>query len=1072
MDQKDRKRQRSPVNTPDNTPEKTLAKNAPKLSPSRRTMKRQRRSKEKQFDLKEQQIISKKEEQQVLKKNFVKINQPEIMEYNYNENSINTFLKTYFLVIQLNNMIIDELNELFDIKLKPTKYYSLPNMQRSSLKKRSKSKSMSKKKRTFPNSAPGVLENNYNMFDLKKQNQQNENIPMEEETPPEISQPLKRQRIDNNQDLIKNVAMTGGSQSNCEKLISWCLEYGIPDTLHDFGKNRNYVFPSKAQKIEGKTFANLFLEKTKEFLQPLYAEYFNDKNNVDKYKVLLNDPLYSIYSKNPHDFEEESKTQYLLGLLCKEKVNNIQYYFTDSTIPESWSAEKKQYFNENKPNTVGDAFYNVVKDYEYYIFDACLFVYKEPNFKGTGINKIETLSNLWDPFGSTNYKIDDVWDGNTKGQELGLSFKREEEFTQKNQEKYKMPNEIIYDSVYKKTNDSVEKSFYDETYDIFLNKNCLESYGIEIKLRLKEYSDKNNEKFCKISMIFTEPSIGGIIGKTIRNGIENGIFDIDGGFSVTVLSYGLLYIETDNTIDVPLKQRDYFGKLKEIIDFVRTILINKGIDKETTDNLLYRMITRFKSTGDHGTANATKILNNDLNKSTLYLTGDQLAYVYSITNETPTLFRFYNGKGGSSADDDGDTQEACDRVHFVGLYTGNTNEIELMQQKYMYVESFFKDPQISNLENTNAGSTSIPEKITILTEINEKIKALLNGLFKRDSLENKNNEYAEGVKKIELTRLLQEITGSILIENIQSTIDTFKMLNPDSLKTELENMKKYIDLLKELRSYFIIDKNFDSYKENMYAKIKEQIKDFNEIFKINTDDILNSKQTTGRSMRPDFGHIYEFGINGLLSSFKGKDFNSFVDGIKSVPVDERQSKTGSGNVTFLDKVINARKNLDMRYKKLEEYIEKELFLSSNLLKQYANSIFDEYKTALKEKTEKIEKTEKSVRDHIIRLFFDTPLSNLEMFSTKNDEKQLERKRKDEEKAAAKATKDAEKAAAKALKTAKTAKTAKTGPIVSFVKTANQKLKNVFSSVGSKSKKTTGGKRSLSKKITLKKRISK
>ena len=87
------------------SPENIVVKNEPSLSPNRRTMKRPRRSKEKQFNSKELQQRSKEKqvnlnppnktpENIVVKKNFVKINQPEIMQYNYNENSIKTFLKT------------------------------------------------------------------------------------------------------------------------------------------------------------------------------------------------------------------------------------------------------------------------------------------------------------------------------------------------------------------------------------------------------------------------------------------------------------------------------------------------------------------------------------------------------------------------------------------------------------------------------------------------------------------------------------------------------------------------------------------------------------------------------------------------------------------------------------------------------------------------------------------------------------------------------------------------------------------------------------------------------------------
>ena len=943
--------------------------------------------------------------------NIIAPTRSDIIKYNYDEYSIKTFLKTQYLTIQLNNIITSELKKLFHIKLNKPKATSYTEKRKTS-----KRRSTYKKKKSLPISAPANLENvNYNIASQKSFNQNENNssyVPMEQDS--------------NNQN--NNNIMKGGSQSECESLISWCLEYGIPDTLHDFGKSRNSIFPSAGKGYQGKIFSNIFLDKTKEFLQPIYQTKFQDTSPD---KVLMKDPLYSIYSNNPYDFEEDSKTQYLLGLLCKEKVDNIQYYFTNAAIPETWSKEKKEFFgrDDNIPKEDGPTFYNMVKDYQYYIFDACLFIYKEADFKKTGIDKINTLSNLWDPLGSTKYAKTDIWDGNDNGIRLGLSFEIE-----------MIQGQTICNSVY--TKNGSKKSFYDETYDMFLNKNCLETYGIQIKLRLKEYIE-NNDSFYKIVMIFTKPD---------GSRYNDGMFDIDGGFSVSVLSNGLLYIEKDynNTEPQNIKKDDPFMKLKEIINFVRDILRNSIGDESIVKNLLYVMITRFKSTGDHGTANATKILNNELEKSTLYLTGDQLAYVYSITNEIPTLFRFYNGKG--SSDDDND-KDSCDieRVHFVGLYTGNTNEFNLLKQKYTYIESFFGDSNF-NVFTEGDMNISISEKVRILMDTNLNLKNAFKIIFNNIETQTPDRQNKQNIQTI-----LSNIPKSIFINDIETTIDNMQNLDPNYSKESIAEIKTYIDKLKELRSYFFMEKHFESYKENLLLKVKEQIEDYKRIVKINTDDILNKNKTEGRSRREDFGYIFEFGLSGFFNMFKNKNLDQFVEMTKKMQVDERETKKGQINVSFLDKIIDVKKNMELRFIKMQSYVENELFVSSETFKEYTHIIFEQYKQILREKTRVIKKTENTVVEHVMTLFFDTPLSNLEKYGTKKEEAKLEADKKKQEKELLKeqlkATKKLEKELKEQIKLTNASKKPKS--TTKKIQKALSKVVSIFT--GQKNNEQQGGK---------------
>lgn len=821
----------------------------------------------------------------------MKINEHSMKQQNYEEIFANTFLKTQYVTIELTKIINEELTELFD---------NLPLMEIF----------------TAENNIKGYLKASVNRSILSSKSQPNiyrENAITKRKrslgTNSNSSRTSKKRKMNS----IEKV-FTGGD-INCQDNMIWCLEYGIPDTLHDFGKSRNYIFPSNAIGSQNKSFSSLFLQKAIEFLQNNYKEQFN----LSKEQLFNKDVLFPIYEKTPMNFEEESKTKYLLGFLC-DKIDNISYYFSEDQIPESWNEQKRAFFVENKPNRLNSSFFDIVKNYQYYILDACMTVQKETQFKDN-IKQIKSLCNLWDPAGAGS--VETIDDGN---EDLGLLLV---------QEPY---NTNIFNSVVR---NSTQISFYDGTYDRLLNKFCLEKYGIYFKLRL---AFQNNNYM--IAIIINTPTI------------QNNVFILEnGGFSVKVLSAGLYYIETnDKKVLNDKRQQASLNKLIEIINFVKNNLTN--VTNTEKQKLLYILITRFKSTGDHGSAIATKFVNEILKKPTIYLTGDQLAYVYSICQSVPTLFRFFNGKGDDDDDDDdgeNDTNgESCsvDRTHFLGLYSGNTNEIELTRYKYITIKSFFSDYNLN-------GNETLPNIQNIIDYLEFNNKELKKMMVELSVLNIGSPDY--GNKKAVIENKLNNISMNIFIdENFIS--------NQSNENNQLPIIKKYLQQLMEMRDYFFILKHIDKFKVELIKQIKEQINDYSKIVKINADDIFSQEKIQQRrSTRERFVEFADFGINKFYSDIKKADFPSFIRTLKTTFVDEKSS--------FLDKIIEIKSNMKNRYKKLETFIEQELSISSQSLKEISKNVFNIYKTSLIEKTNKTK--DENLKNHFVSLIFEKSISELE-----------------------------------------------------------------------------------------------
>ena len=517
---------------------------------------------------------------------------------------------------------------------------------------------------------------------------------------------------------------TGGG--DCQTVTKY-LNYGIPDTLHDFGGDRNCVYPNPFS-------ANNFL---------LEAEKFLDYNNIPKTR----DPLKNEYTAVPGDFERVVKINYLLGEYCP--VDNIEFYFSKPI--ESSKTEYKVY-NKYVPENISTFYdkYTSGDGYKYYVIDACMSVQKEDKFKNNMI-RLKSLCDLWDPVGAGTLQVNELFDHednpNNLIKDLGLKLIPEEIAV--NNEKYILLDSRLIDS-------DKRFSLYDAAYNELLNVNCLETQQITFKLRLIE---RNNSFYVAIVTLDN--------GKPVNVHIL-----LEGGYSLPDLSIVMAYLEYDGKSfecslknSVP-KSTQTIPQLMEFVKFIYNLIQNKTKKKSTSTMLLKRMVTRFKSSGDHGSALTAQFINTNCSDAigkTMYLSGDQLCYIYSILIGNPTLFRYFSPTGLKKSNEECD----MDRVHFLGFFSPIADKNVLMKvavkRNLLFLEEYIKE-EIKYTQDVKFSKDKLniyDKEVDILIRENHDLKKknvpdvqhitkyLKNTLLTIDVIENATEELLEIVRKIE-----------------------------------------------------------------------------------------------------------------------------------------------------------------------------------------------------------------------------------------------------------------------------------------------------------------------------------
>ena len=638
-----------------------------------------------------------------------------------------------------------------------------------------------------------------------------------------------QQRPLSNQPLF-SLQQKGGINDADAKNMIWCLEYGIPDTLHDFGDSRNGIFPKRIPPLSGTEAAKAFLKKAESFLQQSYeTEFKRIMGFTDTTDVISKDKLYYHYTKNPMHFEDSTKDDFLLGNLC-EDIDNVFYYF-NAELPDKekkdthWAQIKKDFYGKNTPLGL-DAFFEKTENYRFFILDACMGIQKDWDKRGTDPKLLRTMANLWDPAGAESFEKSKFTDGQN-----GLYLVEE----------YRYQNHIIYDArSVNNTNVSgtlqkIETSLYDFSYYDLMNENALEKEDIYIKIRIGIEQEK-----CKVAVL--------IYDKKEPISTPPTIFIMEyGGFSVWVLSLGLYFIETGN--DYPKKEKPKekeeleYSLLKSVIVYFQNTLEKKGLSKEEIRTKLYILLARFKSTGDHGTALSTKFMNTVLKVPTLYVSGDRLAFIYSILQEIPTIFNYYKS-GKKTGSKDSDDCEIEEKERFIGTFFPDYDEVKNCYTKLQHAKTFFLSffpissrPPISNF------SKSIPFlqwRLDSYIDTLQKIKTYFFENEKYNQSEVSIDEMMEN-QKPKWEQILLEIYQMIMPMDIEEAILESAKINNTNIYKELvdAHKKKFRELNKIMNSIYFIQ-NYKEARNIIYKIFKTQVEDLKPIISFDTSRFFNN----------------------------------------------------------------------------------------------------------------------------------------------------------------------------------------------------------------------------------------
>lgn len=698
----------------------------------------------------------------------------------------------------------------------------------------------------------------------------------------------------------------GGNGDNV--LISnliWVLEYGIPDSLHDFGKGRNGIFPST---IVSKNMSYAFLEMAERFLAGNYTTHFPNKS------ISTSDILYNYYSSSPANFEEQVKVSFLLGNICGD-IDNIYYYFNEQ-IPSTWTTERTSFFDNSKPNSLNEFFEKLKADeYAYCILDACMSIQKETQWQ-SAITMLKSLCNLWDPAGAGDISAKELADGNWA---LGLQLV---------QESIKLPDgtsKILYNSI---TLDDSRTSMYDYVYSNLLNENCIPSIQFSLRLTKVGSNELTTQSYPQTGLT-TTPDDRFITCLTINNICVDLPF---GGFSVAILSYGLYYSETGKDYtNISSKNMPAYTNLKTVLNEIITILKSQQIDSDTIKTYLYIFITRLKSTGDHGSARTTLFFNEILHKKTLYLSGDQLAYVYSIALNIPTVARYYSSNTGIVDEDNDDQDDVCSRIHFLSVLLPERDPVISCQNKLNEIVIILDDVMRKmNISRTSPYSS--PEEL--LNAITKSIDNAVSLLCANDTTETLKNNYVQSVESIQT-----------ILSNLPRI-----MAYLDNTEINVGNVYLYKDsilpLLKRYQDYIIYFLNFADIHRAQEETIMAQLREINNVIIINTDQIISNSPINAINVRASRSSKSAFTPVTWLKTLlnKNKNPDDFIVALKT------QKKTET--ITYYDELQRIKKQFFEKTAKLSLMMKEKYGTSSPFIVEKTKETMQQYDTQLKNILEK------------------------------------------------------------------------------------------------------------------------
>jgi len=653
--------------------------------------------------------------------------------------------------------------------------------------------------------------------------------------------------------------LIGGSNA----VLNTELAFKETDTQHDFKPGRNKVYP---QIIQGK---GVNKEAGLNVYGKLNSVIGNSRPPTYGHSYIMSSPI---------AFEENIKVDYLLGDLFGQ-LEDIYYYFTDvNSTPSTWSKLRQDFFgiqgDQIKVNSI-NALVNDVKErgYNGWILDACV----SGRVSSSLGERKKTLANIWDPVKGKFQQTDLI--------DSAVPFTLIEE--------KKEPGYTIYDC---KFNDRNRPSLYDSVYDNLLNKD-LEAEGVlRIQLRLAVNDIRPN--ICGVAIVI-------IIGETKK------YFIIECGFPVQVLAQGMRYIDDKYSSERPYTT-PIDTNLQTIIDYVDNALRSFYTDNIARSAIIQKMLYRFKSSGDHGTSDTVKLL-NQLELYYLFLSGDNLAYVYAMSSigngaPTPTIATYYKeSKKKSKESDEEDEDEEEDDAERSSSIESDDTKIEGNH----FIVAYFPAG-----DDEKKNYTKLIENIKALYELAKVVRLALptsvqaqidvDGIIVYIADQNTRLEpYIKGQQTLLLSpyTITTEFTGTVsrILESIVTTYPSFislgGILSVDylmaTLPLDLATVKALSSSLNKL-----VNKLYFMHKYSEIVTLSEEM--------IRADRAafapivsLDQAQSSGRSQRSITTKLttaYNAVKKSLMENLRG--FSSAKRGQPSVPtVSELQSALKQNKIT-------------------------------------------------------------------------------------------------------------------------------------------------------------------------------
>ena len=646
------------------------------------------------------------------------------------------------------------------------------------------------------------------------------------------------------------------------------------DSQHDFkpSKTRNNAFPREItgyDKFVNVINGKIVLDRISKILE-------KSQSNT----TLLNE----YFMKSPNNFEEDIKVDYLLGEIAGE-LTDVNYYFTDPTEnPDTWERKRREFFSSSeKINTFHKLFADVQEHgIEYWLFDACMSSRVK---NGMIPERFTTLANIWDPAPGRNPKLEDLSEYKLSNDPATKAISRFIEQPEITRSLATRLGDRIYErlnppyTVHNWVNPTSGNSYYDSVYDELINQDVIRTtFGLFIRLRLALDKDRN-----------TSVALCTYLNDQLLN-----VYLVNGGFSVNELSMGMHYIETgDPELDVirgrSVRVQVTHPVLRKIIDELNASI--RSEDKKhpgakasrTTEffnNEYYKLLLRFKSSGDHGQANTAKMLNNIIKKNTAFMSGDNLAFVYSIASETPTIANYYKSpkRGGKDDDDDDDDDEVdTGSPQFIVGYFPMKDSKEKYEKYFNRQISVIGNVFNPGYQNPNYAN---PSGMVISKDELNRLRNETSRLIQENEgfileLKTENDSININVKASILESLIakindriETISGEIPISRLeaipQSSDSLFLLRGGDY---DYAKMAEYVKLLTDFANSCYFIKNYIKIIQLIKSNVDETVRNMKELVLLDESEITSTLVKPLRSGRHS-GRQMNVNVKGLVSEFQ------------------------------------------------------------------------------------------------------------------------------------------------------------------------------------------------------------